>query len=343
MTDDPIIFRKLEQFSFEPIIRELDRFRQEAPSENERNVAMIMALMNLVSIEEHLVFTGTKTQKEKYFELIKAFQPMKQTLFKGLAIPVPERSLAERFLAASMRLMEVGTKQYCQSEKTSESSFFSYAYRCYLLFETIRVGEIERSEIRDIDVSALDALYHYLESFFKPDEIQPLKNRSPIDKDLKIQDLNTFVEKIDSLKKQHRLDLSSDQDLTLGIMNLIVLEEDFFLWGARTHQSRFYDLLCQIREIRKTLLQKLVAHYEGEVWCISKHLLSASMRMMQIGFLTEGQKTDRDDFYQQSYDLYSLFWGVHLGVIGGSLKKKKTSLLNKLGLLVKKAVDCCLE
>jgi hypothetical protein len=40
--------------------------------------------------------------------------------------------------------------------------------------------------------------------------------------------LQEFIDKFDSMKKQDKMDLSSDQDLTIAIMNLISIEEHFF-------------------------------------------------------------------------------------------------------------------
>ena len=169
--------------------------------------------------------------------------------------------------------------------------------------------------------------------------------------------LNEFIEKADQMKKQDKIDLSSDQDLTLAIMNLVSIEEHFIFTGAKTDNNEYYDLVNETREIRKELLQKIVKNPEGEVWCISKHLLAASMRLMEVGSkqLGQGNKKDAYDFYQKAYDLYCLFWGLNLKVIGTSdLKKidekaiskhdkKKRGIVGKLGVLVRKAIDCCIE
>ena len=40
----------------------------------------------------------------------------------------------------------------------------------------------------------------------------------------KAKDLKEFIERIDQTKKLNPKDLSSDQDLTIGIMNLISIE-----------------------------------------------------------------------------------------------------------------------
>jgi len=166
--------------------------------------------------------------------------------------------------------------------------------------------------------------------------------------------LNEMIEKVDKMKKDHDLDLSSDQDLSIAIMNLISIEEHFFFTGAKTGNPKYYDLLSEVREIRKSLLKKIIKEYEGEVWCISKHLLAASYRLMEVGTKAQGnnKKEEAQDMFQKSYDLYSLFWGLNMKLIDiGEVKKidddaintKKKGLSGRLGALVKKVIDCCIE
>lgn len=176
--------------------------------------------------------------------------------------------------------------------------------------------------------------------------------------------INQFMDKVKKMEKGHKLDLSSDQDLSIAIMNLISMEEHFFFSYGKTKDKKYLHLLDQVRQIRKEALKKIIKEYEGEVWCISKHLLAASMRFMEVGtkYLTKGDQTQAQDMFNKSYDLYSLFWGLNLGLVnvkdtksqkGDNLayisedpkpvKKANTSLLSKLGDLVQKAIDCCKE
>lgn len=136
-------------------------------------------------------------------------------------------------------------------------------------------------------------------------------------KDIDMQDVNALVEKYDSLKKEQKLDLSADQDLSIAIMNLISIEEHLFFSGAKTEDSKYYDLLAEIREMRKELLKKIIKQYEGEVWCISKHLLASSYRLMEYGtkHLGRGNKKEAEDIFEKAYNLYSLFWAINMGVI----------------------------
>jgi len=188
-----------------------------------------------------------------------------------------------------------------------------------------------------------------------------------MDKEIDQKQINEFMEKVKRLEKGEKLDLSSDEDLSIGVMNLISIEEHLFFTYGKTKNQKYLDLLSEVREMRKSLLKKIIKDYEGEVWCISKHLLSASMRLMEVGTkaLSKGDKSEASDMFSKSYDLYSLFWGLNLGIVGVEdvksdevsdkseisfiseknppEKKESTSIFEKLGALVKKAIDCCKE
>ena len=192
----------------------------------------------------------------------------------------------------------------------------------------------------------------------------------------KAKNVKEFVERIDSTKKVNPKDLSSDQDLTIAIMNLISIEEHLVFSGAKTGKNSFYDLIEEIRETRKNLMQKIIPVYEGEVWCISKHLLASSMRLMEVGTKQQslGNKEQAYDLFNKAYDLYCLFWGLNMNMLNvddlkwvkddaetvkkltarveeatASLpteKQKETApqgALAKMKAFVRKAVDCCIE
>ena len=194
----------------------------------------------------------------------------------------------------------------------------------------------------------------------------------------KAKDLKEFVERIDSSKKVNPKDLSSDQDLSIAIMNLISIEEHLVFSGAKTGKTSFYDLIEEVRETRKQLMQKIIPSYEGEVWCISKHLLASSMRLMEVGTKQQslGNKEQAYDLFNKAYDLYCLFWGLNMNmlnvedvkwikdsteevkkladkvavatgqepaVVEQKLEDKPAGALSKMKAFVRKAVDCCIE
>ena len=171
-----------------------------------------------------------------------------------------------------------------------------------------------------------------------------------------MENIEEFIKKVNK-GKSGELDLSSDEDLSIAIMNLISIEEHFFFTGAKTGKPEYFDLLNTAREMRKELLKKIIKEYEGEVWCISKHLLSASMRLMEVGTkaMTKGNKKEAEDLFKKSYELYSLFWGINLKLVSlGDVKKvgetqldikdeSKKGVLGRLGDVVKNLVNCCKE
>ena len=190
----------------------------------------------------------------------------------------------------------------------------------------------------------------------------------------KIESVQEFVEKLDAAKKVNPKDLSSDQDLTIAIMNLISIEEHLMFSGAKTGKHEYYDLINQVREMRKNAMLKIIPAYEGEVWCISKHLLAASMRVFEVGTkaLSSGDTQTAYELFDQSYELYCMFWGLNMGILNGEQTNKdkvapKTEKqtpvpeknkavvaepvptvkgkggMSKLKSWVKNAVNCCIE
>jgi len=174
-----------------------------------------------------------------------------------------------------------------------------------------------------------------------------------MDVDVKAKQL---FEKIKKMEKGEKLDLSSDEDLSIAVMNLISIEEHLFFSAGKTGKTKYYDLLNNVREVRKQLLKKLIKDYEGENWCISKHLLAASMRLMEVGTKaqTKGEKKEAYDFFKKAYDLYNLFWALNFGVfkkedlrsIDMDEKEKPiatNNLFGKLSQVIGKVLNCCRE
>ena len=187
----------------------------------------------------------------------------------------------------------------------------------------------------------------------------------------------SLLKKVMKLTEEKKLDLSADEDLSIAVMNLISIEEHLFFSGEKTGKGKYFSFLCEIREMRKELLKKIIKDYEGEVWCISKHLLAASMRLMEVGTkeLGRGEEEKAKSLFDKSYKLYSIFWGINLNIIkldkmeklAGDTKEiehpkpednrgktretqqrseqglQKTNIWDKLGKIVQKAVNCCKE
>jgi hypothetical protein len=88
------------------------------------------------------------------------------------------------------------------------------------------------------------------------------------------------------------------------------------------------------------------------------------MRLMEVGtkFLTKKDKKQAAEMFEKSYQLYSLFWALNLGLVKTKNVDKindktvefltedkkpeikgSASVFEKLGRFVQKAIDCCRE
>lgn len=163
-------------------------------------------------------------------------------------------------------------------------------------------------------------------------------------------DINEFIKKVQA-SKTSELDLSSDEDLSIAIMNLISIEEHFFFTGAKTEKPEYFDLLNTAREMRKDLLKRIIKDYEGEVWCISKHLLAASMRLMEVGIKMQsrGKVDSAKNMFKKSYELFSLFFAIRLklvdlsGVKPENLEKNNSAESWTKEEIMTELLDCCKE
>ncbi len=189
-----------------------------------------------------------------------------------------------------------------------------------------------------------------------------------------VKNYDDLLKKVEKATKSGGVDLSSDEDLSIAIMNLISIEEHLFFTSQKTGKPQYLDILMEIRSLRADLLRRIVKDYEGEVWCISKHLLAASMRVMEVGtkelkkatgpkgLWPGGANHKKDAWYlfEKAFKLYSLFWAINLKVVDmddipvddGNINfvgekevklQASTSPLDKLTSIFKKAIDCCKE
>lgn len=161
------------------------------------------------------------------------------------------------------------------------------------------------------------------------------------------QKFEDVIKKVEDLRKSGNVDLSTEEDLSIAIMNLIGIEEHLFFTGEKIQKPEYFDLLTEVREIRKSLLAKMLDKTEGETWCISKHLLAASYRLMEVGTKnqSQGKTKEAKEMFDNSYKMYSMFWALRLKVINVQEIKNNTASDKPWTVedIVEKLVDCCNE
>lgn len=165
------------------------------------------------------------------------------------------------------------------------------------------------------------------------------------------EDVKKWLKKIDEIKKGD-VDLSRDEDLSIALMNLVSLEEHFYFTAMKTNDQKYLEMLNSVRTLRKTMLQKIVKNPQGEEWCISKHLLASSMRLIEVGTkeLAKENMKEANLFFSSAFNLYSLFFAINLNMVNAQALEMPTveqergnGILQKFSQVVKKIVDCCKE
>lgn len=118
-----------------------------------------------------------------------------------------------------------------------------------------------------------------------------------------------MVEKADNSKKANSLDLSADQDLTIGLMNLIAIERVMGICDKS-------DLCRMVKSVRRSLMGRILT--EGtDLWGRSVRLLGDAMDLLQVANtrLAAGDTDVAYAMYEDAYGLYSLFWGLNMGMV----------------------------
>jgi hypothetical protein len=114
---------------------------------------LAIALMNLISLEEHFYFTGAKTNKPEYFDLLTEVRKIRTELL-GRMIEKTEGEawcVSKHLLATSMRLFEVGTKLQADGKKEDAKNIFEKAYKMFNMFFALRLKLIDLKNLKKSD------------------------------------------------------------------------------------------------------------------------------------------------------------------------------------------------
>jgi len=114
-----------------------------------RDEDMSIAIMNLISLEEHFFFTAVKTQNQKYLDMLLSVREMrKELLAKIVKDPVGEEwCISKHLLAGSMRLFEVGTKELARGNKEEANLYFQKSFNLYSMFFAINLKMVKHEDL----------------------------------------------------------------------------------------------------------------------------------------------------------------------------------------------------
>ena len=113
-----------------------------------------------------------------------------------------------------------------------------------------------------------------------------------------------------SNKQYAKGDLAKEHELSIAVMNLISIEEHLAFTISKCKKEEYIDVYNEIRKLRRKHMAKIVKNKDGEMWCISKHLLSSTMRLFETGikYAGENKKAEAMEYFDDAIETFQLFW-----------------------------------
>ncbi|MBR9691065.1 hypothetical protein GOV08_05270 [Candidatus Woesearchaeota archaeon] len=107
-------------------------------------------------------------------------------------------------------------------------------------------------------------------------------------------------------------DVARDHELAVAVMNLIGVEEHLAFTVSKTSRKEYLEIYNEVRKLRSKLMKRIVRNRDGEMWCVSKHLLSSTMRLMEtaIKYASENKQDEAIKLLIDAADTFQLFWFI---------------------------------
>ena len=133
----------------ENFIQKIEEIKEKNKLDLSAGEDLSIALMNIVSLEEHSYFSYIKTNDEKFLEILEFARELRKKL---LPLIVKEDGsekwcMSKHLLASSMRLYEVGCKELSKKNMKEANSYFKSGFELWSLFFAINLKMIEVKKI----------------------------------------------------------------------------------------------------------------------------------------------------------------------------------------------------
>ena len=141
-----------KEINYEEIVKKIAEMKEKGRDfdlSTEEDLAI--AVMNLISLEEHFFFTGSKTNKPEYFDLLNEVRSIRTKLLAKMIDKTEGETwcISKHLLATSMRLFEVGTKLQSSGKKDEAKETFEQAYKMFNMFFALRLKIVHLCDVKD--------------------------------------------------------------------------------------------------------------------------------------------------------------------------------------------------
>ena len=140
-----------KEINYEEIKKRIDEMKKGKNFDLSTEEDLAIAIMNLISLEEHFFFTGAKTDKPDYYDLLIEVRSIRTKLLSKMIDKTEGETwcISKHLLATSMRLFEVGTKLQSDGKKDEAKETFEQAFKLFNMFFAIRLKIVHVCEISD--------------------------------------------------------------------------------------------------------------------------------------------------------------------------------------------------
>ena len=147
------------------IIKIIDKIKKKNKLDLSVGEDLSIALMNLISLEEHFLFSFMKTQNKRFLEFLEQTREIRKKLLAKI-VKRDKKDYSEKWciskhlLATVIRLSEVGTKYLHDGKKAEAEDIFIDAFNLYnLLWAVNGFVKLEKDEkISDSKLSRVSKL-----------------------------------------------------------------------------------------------------------------------------------------------------------------------------------------
>ena len=114
-----------------------------------------IALMNLVSLEEHSFFSFVKTKDEKFLDILETCRELRKKLLEKLVNKDDSETwcMRKNLLASSMRLYEVGNRALHENKKEEAKQLYSESAELYALFWKLNLGDKSEKKLSNDSIN----------------------------------------------------------------------------------------------------------------------------------------------------------------------------------------------
>lgn len=148
----------------ENFIKNIEEIKKNSQLDLSAGEDLSIALMNLVSLEEHFLFSYMKTNQEKFLDFLEQARELRKKLLERIVRKEKEDysekwCISKHLLATSMRLTEVGTKYLHEGKKKEAEQMFNEAFNLYSMFWFVNnLKELKASKISESKLSKISQL-----------------------------------------------------------------------------------------------------------------------------------------------------------------------------------------